>query len=102
MGCFCRATFSAFETALGKEDSDPARVGQEETSVELSLAVEYGRPILRISVAVLHNAPQCKNRVENLMGLRVPQVNITVNDILLSEEWQREVGRQAREQMQQT
>jgi uncharacterized alkaline shock family protein YloU len=43
------------------------------------------------------------NRVEGLTGLRVVEVNITVNDVLLPEERpqldrQREVEREAREQ----
>lgn len=75
-------------------------VGEEEAAVDLSLAVEYGRPIPQISEDVRRNII---NRIENLTGLRVVEVNITVNDVLLPEERpelarQREVEREAREQ----
>ena len=75
-------------------------VGEEEAAVELSMAVEYGKAIPQISEAVRRNVI---NRVEGLTGLRVVEVNITVNDVLLPEERpqldrQREVEREAREQ----
>ena len=75
-------------------------MGEEEAAVELSMAVEYGKSIPQISEAVRQNI---MNRVENLTGLRVVEVNIAVNDVLLPEERaqldrQREVEREAREQ----
>ena len=54
-------------------------VGEEETAIDLSLAVEYGRSIPQVSEAVRSNVIR---RVENLVGLRVTEVNITVNDVL--------------------
>jgi uncharacterized alkaline shock family protein YloU len=79
-----------------------AEVGEEEAATDLSMAVEYGRPIPQISEAVRHNVI---NRIENLTGLRVTEVNITVNDILLPEERsqlqrQREVEQQAEQRVQ--
>jgi uncharacterized alkaline shock family protein YloU len=58
-------------------------VGEQEAAIELSMAVEYGKAIPQISEAVRNNVI---NRVENLVGLNVVEVNITVNDILLPEE----------------
>lgn len=58
-------------------------VGEEETAVDLAMAVEYGRPIPRISEEVRRNVIR---RVENLVGLRVVEVNITVNDVLVPQE----------------
>jgi len=55
-------------------------VGEEETAIDLSMAVEYGRSIPQLSEAVRTNVIR---RVENLVGLRVTEVNITVNDVLL-------------------
>jgi uncharacterized alkaline shock family protein YloU len=77
-------------------------VGEEEAATDLSMAVEYGRPIPQISEAVRRNVI---NRIENLTGLRVTEVNITVNDILLPEERsqlqrQREVEQQAEQRVQ--
>jgi uncharacterized alkaline shock family protein YloU len=60
-------------------------VGAEEAAADLSLAVEYGRQIPRTTQAVRNNVI---NRVENLTGLRVTEVNITVNDVLFPEEEQ--------------
>jgi uncharacterized alkaline shock family protein YloU len=76
------------------------QVGEEEAAVDLTLAVEYGRQVPQVSEAVRHNVI---NRVENMTGLRVVEVNITVNDVLLPEERpqldrQREVEWEAREQ----
>jgi uncharacterized alkaline shock family protein YloU len=53
-------------------------VGEEETAIDLTMAVEYGQSIPRITDAVRRNVI---NRVENLVGLRVNEVNITVNDV---------------------
>ena len=75
-------------------------VGEEEAAVDLALAVQYGAEIPRIAEAVRRNVI---NRVENLVGLRVVEVNITVNDVLLPEERpqldrQQRVEQEAREQ----
>ncbi len=77
-------------------------VGEAEAAIDLTIAVEYGRPIPQISEAVRRNII---NRIENLTGLQVTQVNITINDVLLPEERpqlerQREVEQQAQQQGQ--
>ena len=48
-----------------------------------TMAVEYGQSIPRITDAVRRNVI---NRVENLVGLRVNEVNITVSDVQIPEE----------------
>jgi uncharacterized alkaline shock family protein YloU len=58
-------------------------VGEEETAIDLTMAVEYGQSIPRLTDAVRRNVI---NRVENLAGLRVNEVNITVNDVQIPEE----------------
>jgi uncharacterized alkaline shock family protein YloU len=75
-------------------------VGQEEAAVDLTVAVEYGVSIPQTTQAIRDNVI---NRVESLTGLRVTEVNITVNDVQFPEERpqlgrQQEVERQAREQ----
>jgi uncharacterized alkaline shock family protein YloU len=77
-------------------------VGEEEAAVDLTLAVEYGKAIPRISEAVRRNVI---NRIENLVGMRVTEVNIAVNDVLFPEERpqleeQRELQEQASQQEQ--
>ena len=78
-------------------------VGEEEAAVDLTMAVEYGTPIPRTTEEVRRNVI---NRVENLTGLRVTEVNITVNDVQFPEERpqlerQQEVERTAQEQERQ-
>ena len=58
-------------------------VGEVETAVDLSMSVEYGRTIHQIAEAVRTNVIR---RVENLVGLRVTEVNITVNDIFFPQQ----------------
>jgi uncharacterized alkaline shock family protein YloU len=75
-------------------------VGEEETAIDLTMAVEYGKSVPQLSEAVRRNVI---NRVESLVGLRVTEVNITVNDVQFPEErpmldQQQEVQREAREQ----
>jgi uncharacterized alkaline shock family protein YloU len=78
-------------------------VGEEEAVIALTMAIEYGQSIPQITEAVRRNVI---NRVEDLVGLRVTEVNITVNDVQVPEERpmlgeQERVERQAREQEQQ-
>ena len=68
-------------------------IGAEEAAADLSMAVDYGRQIPQTTEAARNNVI---NRVENLTGLRVTEVNITVNDVLFPEE-----GRPQQEQQQQ-
>jgi uncharacterized alkaline shock family protein YloU len=75
-------------------------VGEEEAAIDLTMAVEYGVSIPQVTEAARRNVI---NRVENLVGLRVTEVNITVNDVQFPEErpmldQQQEVEQQAREQ----
>ncbi len=77
-------------------------VGEEEAAIDLTLAVEYGAQIPQTTQAVRNNVI---NRIENLTGLRVTEVNITVNDVQFPEERpqlerQQEVEREAQEQEQ--
>ena len=78
-------------------------VSGEEATIELTIAVEFGVPIPRTTEQVRRNVV---NRVENLTGLNVREVNITVTDVQFPEErpmlgQQQEVERQAQEQEQQ-
>ena len=58
-------------------------VGEVEAAVDLTMNVEYGRTIHQIAEAVRRNVIR---RVENLVGLRVTEVNITVNDIFFPQQ----------------
>lgn len=78
-------------------------VGDEEAAVDLTMAVHYGYSVPQLTEAVRRNVI---NRVEDLTGLRVTEVNITVTDVQVPEERplldeQEQVEQQARQQEQQ-
>jgi uncharacterized alkaline shock family protein YloU len=68
-------------------------VGEIEAAVDATLTVAYGRSIPQLAEAVRRNII---NRVESLLGLRVTEVNIEVNDVFFPE-----MERQQQEQQQQ-
>jgi len=75
-------------------------VGQEEAAIDLTLMAEYGKSIPQLAEAVRRNVA---NRVESLVGLRVTEVNIAVNNIFFpqmeqEQERQRQQEQQRREQ----
>ena len=53
-------------------------VGEREAAVDLTLVVEYGESIPRVSEAVRDNVIK---RIEGITGLSVTEVNIVVNDL---------------------
>lgn len=62
-------------------------VGEEEAAVDLIMTTEYGKSIPQLSEAVRRNVV---NRVENLIGLSVTEVNITVSNIFFPQEEQQQ------------
>lgn len=58
-------------------------VGEEEAAIDLDMSVEYGKSVPQLSEAVRRNII---NRIENLVGLRVAEVNITVNDVIFPDQ----------------
>src|ERR671920_1616810 len=77
-------------------------VGEREAAVDLTVAIEYGVSIPQVTETVRRNVI---NRIENLTGLGVTEVNITVNDVQFPEErpqleQQQEVEQQAQRQEQ--
>jgi uncharacterized alkaline shock family protein YloU len=78
-------------------------VGQEETALDLTLTAEYGKSIPQLAEAVRRNVT---NRVESLVGLRVTEVNVLVNNVYFPEleqeqERQRELEQQRGEPSEQ-
>jgi uncharacterized alkaline shock family protein YloU len=53
-------------------------VGEREAAVDLTLVVEYGESIPRVSQAVRENVIK---RIEGTTGLTVTEVNVSVNDL---------------------
>jgi uncharacterized alkaline shock family protein YloU len=62
-------------------------VGEVEAAVDLSMSVEYGRTIHQIAETVRRNVIR---RVEQLVGLKVTEVNITVSDIFFPQQEQQQ------------
>ena len=57
-------------------------VGERQTAADITINVEYGRSIPQVTQAVRRRIIE---RVENLTGLEVTEVNIQVNDVDLPE-----------------
>jgi uncharacterized alkaline shock family protein YloU len=57
-------------------------VGERQTAADLTINVEYGRSIPKVTQAVRKRVIE---RVEKLTGLEVTEVNIQVNDVILPE-----------------
>ena len=53
-------------------------VGEREAAVDLTMVVEYGESIPRVTQAVRENVTK---RIEGITGLSVTEVNIAVNDL---------------------
>ena len=73
-------------------------VGEIETAVDITATVAYGRSIPQVSEAVRRNVI---NRVENLVGLTVTEVNITVNDVFFPEQERQQQQQQQQRQIEQ-
>ena len=57
-------------------------VGERQTAADITINVEYGRPIPQVTQAVRERIIE---RVQSLTGLEVTEVNIQVNDVILQE-----------------
>ncbi len=93
---------SSVTGAGGQARGVSVEVGTVEAAVDLTMTVEYGKSIPQIAEAVRRNVI---DRVENLVGLNVTEVNVSVNDVFFPEqeqelERQRELERQQAEQEQ--
>jgi uncharacterized alkaline shock family protein YloU len=58
-------------------------VGRFETAIDLTMGIEYGRNILE-RVELVRD--RISERVENITGLRVTELNVTISDVVFPEE----------------
>lgn len=58
-------------------------VGRVETAIDLTMAMEYGGNVLQLAERVRDRITE---RVENLTGLRVAELNVTINDVVFGGE----------------
>ena len=82
----------------GQSRGVSVEVGEVEAAVDVTLTVAYGISIPQVAEAVRRNII---NRVENLVGLRVTEVNITVNDVFFPEQEQQQQQQQQEQQQRQ-
>jgi uncharacterized alkaline shock family protein YloU len=60
-----------------------AEVGTVETAIDLTMGIEYGRDILPTVEEVRRRISE---RVQNMTGLRVTELNVTISDVIFPEE----------------
>lgn len=53
-------------------------VGQKEAAVEVSIVIEYGRPIPEVANHIQQNVKQA---IESMTGLSVVEVNVHIHDV---------------------
>lgn len=58
-------------------------IGREEVAIDLKVAADYDRSMLQVTEALRHEITE---RIETLIGLRVRECNITVDDIYFPRE----------------
>lgn len=73
----------------GERRGVSVEVGKVEAAVDLTLAVQYGKSIPSVANSVRNNVI---SRIENLVGLKVTEVNIVVDDIFFEGERARVEG----------
>ena len=73
-------------------------VGEVEAAIDVTLTVAYGVSIPQVAEAVRRNII---NRVENLVGLNVTEVNISVNDVFFPEQERQQEQEQQQRQLEQ-
>lgn len=69
-------------------------VGQEEVAIDLKVSADYSRSILQVTETLRHDVT---DRIESLLGLRVSECNITVDDIYFPHEESRQQSEEEKE-----
>src|SRR3712207_3233745 len=85
-GSAARATSGVLSSITGSESQTrgvSAEVGTVETAIDLTMGIEYGRNILRTVDEVRR---RISDRVQNMTGLRVTELNVTISDVIFPEE----------------
>ena len=92
-GSASRAAGGVLESVTGSQSMSrgvSVEVGRIEAAIDVTMAVEYGRNILQLVERVRDKITE---RVENLTGLKVAELNVTIDDIIFPGE---EGGRRGR------
>ena len=75
--------FGSVAGGMGRPRGISVDVGERQTAVDLTVNIDYGRPIAQATETLRQNVIR---RVESLTGLEVTEVNISVNDVALPEQ----------------
>lgn len=83
MGTKTSSTIGSLKEMVSSSGPSPTQgvrveVGERQAAIDLDLIVEYGVPIVDLANAVRRNVIQ---QVQNMTGLEVTEVNITVDDV---------------------
>ena len=84
-GSASRTAGGLLESITGSESQTrgiSVEVGKIETAIDLKMGIEYGRNILRTVEEVRRRIAE---RVQNMTGLRVSELNVTIADIVFPE-----------------
>jgi uncharacterized alkaline shock family protein YloU len=85
-GSAARAASGILGSITGSESQTrgvSAEVGTSETAIDLTMGIEYGRDILPTVDEVRR---RISDRVQNLTGLRVTELNVTISDVIFPED----------------
>lgn len=82
-------------SGAGTGKGSSIEVGREEVAVDLKVSADYNRSILQVTETLRHDITE---RIESLLGLRVSECNITVNDIYFPHEERQQQGDQEEQQ----
>jgi uncharacterized alkaline shock family protein YloU len=88
-GSASRAASGVWGSISGSESTTrgvSAVIGTVEAAIDLKMGIEYGRNLLQTVEEVRRRISE---RVQNMTGLRVTELNATINDIVFPEEGQR-------------
>src|SRR5215207_9021068 len=81
-GSASRAAGGILESVTGSQSQTrgiSVEVGKIETAIDVTMGIEYGRDIVRLAEEVRNKVTE---QVENLTGLRVTELNVTVSDVV--------------------
>ena len=81
--------FQGVTDSRGRTQGVSAEVGETETTVDLTVGIEYGNNIPRTVERV---RDEVAGRIESLTGLRAPEINVTVSDIVSTEGQEKTCG----------
>ncbi len=89
-GSASRAATGVLEGVMGSQSQTrgvSVEVGRIEAAIDVTMGVEYGRNMLLLAERVRNRITE---RVENLTGLRVTELNVTIGDVVFTEGDRRE------------